>query len=190
MSNYSGMTTVMINIHHVMILPQITKNPSLQLYLKKMSPIELFCLLFSCWCTCLNFLINVRFCGLVFLLCGFAFCHFYCVARCGWINLDQLHDVPVHALSNRDFLDKFVRVLWSCARRSHQYAKQGVEWYICVMPPFEGLLHLPSLLANPKSMILTNVPVLSTHTMFSGLRSRCTMFCWCMKATPSRICCT
>lgn len=49
------------------------------------------------------------------------------VLRDAVVNLDQLHDVPVHALSNRDFLDKFVRVLWSCARRCHQYAKQGVE---------------------------------------------------------------
>lgn len=49
------------------------------------------------------------------------------VLRDAVVNLDQLHDVPVHALSNRDFPDKFAELLRSCARRSHQYAKQGVE---------------------------------------------------------------
>lgn len=62
---------------------------------------------------------------------GFVALHSYSsisiVLRDAVVNLDQLHDVPVHALSIRDFLDKLVRVLWSCAGRSHQDAKQGVE---------------------------------------------------------------
>lgn len=62
---------------------------------------------------------------------GFVALHSYSsnsiVLRDAVVNLDQLHNVPVHARSSRDFLDKFVRVLWGCAGRSHQDAKQGFE---------------------------------------------------------------
>lgn len=51
-----------------------------------------------------------------------------------------------------------------------------------------GGLALPSLLARPKSMSLILVPVLLTHMMFSGLRSRWTMPCLWMYSTPSEIC--
>lgn len=47
---------------------------------------------------------------------------------------------------------------------------------------------LPSFLARPKSMSLILVPVLLTHMMFSGLRSRWTMPCLWMYSTPSDIC--
>ena len=42
--------------------------------------------------------------------------------------------------------------------------------------------------ASPKSIILMRLPLLVGHRMFSGLRSRCSMFLECMKETPSRIC--
>lgn len=47
---------------------------------------------------------------------------------------------------------------------------------------------LPSRRARPKSMSLILLPVLLTHMMFSGLRSRWTIPCLWMKLTPSMIC--
>lgn len=47
---------------------------------------------------------------------------------------------------------------------------------------------LPSLRARPKSMSLILLPVLLTHIMFSGFRSKWTMPCLWMKLTPATIC--
>lgn len=47
---------------------------------------------------------------------------------------------------------------------------------------------VPSLRARPKSMSFILLPVLLTHMMFSGLRSRCTMPCLWINWTPSIIC--
>lgn len=47
---------------------------------------------------------------------------------------------------------------------------------------------LPNLLASPKSMSLILVPVLLTHIIFSGFKSKCTIPCLWMYWTPSEIC--
>lgn len=47
---------------------------------------------------------------------------------------------------------------------------------------------LPNLLASPKSMSLILVPVLLTHIIFSGFKSKWTIPCLWMYSTPSEIC--
>lgn len=59
------------------------------------------------------------------------------------------------------------------------------RWHIFTRPESR---RIPSLRASPKSMSLILEPILLTHMMFSGLRSRCTMPCLWMKWTPSIIC--